>query len=383
MDPTIKYTKLEVSFNKEEIGPDSLYVYHNTHNNVESDIVTVSEDKIPEAKYCDLDLYHKVLKNKNKLENIDNKDYQKYRKECNPYDNLNTGLFKNRAGIKLGNIDALYNVTGIRESMTRELYPENNPIFYFLDLAGGPGSWIEYLFFRVPKCQGLGMTLKSMDYYPHIIKDSRFSPIYGDGSGDLYTQYRDIIKEASLKTPTNFNLVTADGGFETEYNLQEWMTSKLLLIEAYLGIILTRKEGNFIMKIFDANLDITAQIIYMVSFFFENTNIIKLASSRPANSERYVVFVNRKDTNEELINPMKNAIEEIMDKDIYAKSLIKELPSDFTKWLTEINNINLESQLNSLDNIINMSKGEEVNIIPADLSKTLLMWRMPVHIKYT
>ena len=66
------------------------------------------------------------------------------------------------------------------------------------------------------------------------------------------------------------NVITADGGFDfsIDFNKQEELAIRLILTEAIYAIILQKKGGVFILKIFDTFLKGTVDILYLLSCFY-------------------------------------------------------------------------------------------------------------------
>ena len=88
----------------------------------------------------------------------------------------------------------------------------------------------------------------------------------------------------------HFELITADGGFDfsVNFNNQEIMSSKLILAEVLYALLLQKRKGNFILKIFDSFTLLVSEIIYILSCFY--TKVIYLNQySRYANSEKYIM----------------------------------------------------------------------------------------------
>lgn len=89
------------------------------------------------------------------------------------------------------------------------------------------------------------------------------------------------------------NLITADGGIDVEendnYNFQESMNYKLFYSEILTAIGCQADEGHFIIKIYDIYTNVTNQLLHLLANLYSSVTIIKPKTSRPANSERYVV----------------------------------------------------------------------------------------------
>ena len=87
------------------------------------------------------------------------------------------------------------------------------------------------------------------------------------------------------------DLITADGAVSVgdEYNYQEMINSKLIYSEIVTALANQRTGGTFILKLFDIYTDLTVQYLQLLSYFYETVNITKPLTSRPSNSEKYVV----------------------------------------------------------------------------------------------
>jgi 23S rRNA U2552 (ribose-2'-O)-methylase RlmE/FtsJ len=171
-------------------------------------------------------------------------------------------------------------------------------------LAEGPGGFIEgMLNFRENKNDKLfGITLISgNNSVPGWNKNNRFlnkqtnvNLITGfDNRGDLYNinnHYYLIDKFGKH----SFDFMTADGGFDfsIDYNLQEELASKLIYAEVILMFSLLNKGGSFICKLFDTYDELTKQVVFLMFQQFEEVIIYKPSTSRPANSERYIICKN-------------------------------------------------------------------------------------------
>jgi 23S rRNA U2552 (ribose-2'-O)-methylase RlmE/FtsJ len=103
----------------------------------------------------------------------------------------------------------------------------------------------------------------------------------------------DII--AYFNSPNNkkADIITADGGIDVEtsdnYNWQERLNYKLFYGEILAAIGSQAPGGTFIMKIYDIYTDITNQFLHLLGNLYDTVVITKPRTSRPANSERYIV----------------------------------------------------------------------------------------------
>lgn len=88
------------------------------------------------------------------------------------------------------------------------------------------------------------------------------------------------------------DLITADGGISVSenYNLQEQMNTDLFWGECLGALMNQAPGGSFVLKIYETTTQFTSDLLYWMASHYENTEIFKPLTSRPTNSERYVVF---------------------------------------------------------------------------------------------
>lgn len=85
------------------------------------------------------------------------------------------------------------------------------------------------------------------------------------------------------------DLVTADGAFEADHSTLEKDHFPLLLAQTRAALRSLAPEGTFVIKFFEGGLLATQKWIGWLTHRFEHVGLIKLNSSRPTNSERYLV----------------------------------------------------------------------------------------------
>lgn len=170
-------------------------------------------------------------------------------------------------------------------------------------LAEGPGGFLEafarYRDHAVATDDTLyGITLLSMDRsIPHwkipkdIMSSRKVRLLKGvDNTGSLYNteNIEDFVREIG---ENNADIVTSDGGFDfsTDFNSQEELSIYLIIAEMYTAFRLQKKGGTFFLKIYDIHNMATMRILYLLAQSYNHMYIVKPLSSRPANSEKYVV----------------------------------------------------------------------------------------------
>ena len=83
----------------------------------------------------------------------------------------------------------------------------------------------------------------------------------------------------------------ADGGFSVEghENIQEILSKHLILCQILCAMSILSKDGNFLCKLFDCFTLFTSSLVYLTHMCFESVGVYKPITSRPANSERYLI----------------------------------------------------------------------------------------------
>ena len=113
---------------------------------------------------------------------------------------------------------------------------------------------------------------------------------YGrDGTGDIYhlENQASFLELCSGRT----HVFTADGGFDfsEDYATQEKNVYPLLLASCKIGLQALLPGGLFIMKLFDVFGKPTQYLLRLITSCFRDWTLYKPATSRPCNSERYLL----------------------------------------------------------------------------------------------
>lgn len=239
-----------------------------------------------------------------------------------------------------------------------------------LFVADGPGGFIEaFAKYRNDKykIKGddtlYGITLLSNDpsvpnwkISKSMIKDYNIRLLSGkDGTGSIYNL--DNIKDFVEKIGSNScELITADGGFDfsKDFNNQESQSLHLILCEVFIALQLQKKGGVFVLKIFDISHSETITMLFILYTLYQEVYIIKPHSSRPANSEKYIICKNFKNAKHSLLNYFKKCIK---DKQSVLSDFIK-VPIEFMEEVVYCNLnyvflqiLNIKKTLNSIDDI--------------------------------
>lgn len=151
---------------------------------------------------------------------------------------------------------------------------------------------------------------------------------YGlDMTGNIYDN-DNITHFVNEVGPSSCDIVTADGGFDFsfDFNSQEKVFQTLLLCEILTTLKLQKQDGMCVLKLFDVFDKKTIQLVTILNMTYSTLCFVKPKSSRPANSEKYLVCRGFK-RKEELINSLeyvllkKLTLDDICDYDSYRCTL--------------------------------------------------------------
>ena len=168
-----------------------------------------------------------------------------------------------------------------------------------LDLCGGPGEFAAYTMSCNASCRVYGVTLAANAPYKRTVRNQvNFCAVMGpDATGDVLD--KNVLFDLSVKCGNACDLVLADGAVDVtgRENDQEQINAPLIMRETQLALICLRPGGNCVIKVFDAFNDETLNMLANFVCHFAQWHLVKPPSSRPSNSERYLVCLNK------LVNP--------------------------------------------------------------------------------
>lgn len=299
--------------------------------------------------FCDDDIDSDVLSAKTVLEDLNEDEMRRARKHSNPYETIRGAIFLNRAAVKMANIDKACNF------MFTNLKPlGNNELLYFADVCAGPGGFSEYVLWKKKwHAKGFGLTLKNDkdfkldDFYAGPCET--FHPYYGPKeNGDVYDPsnqegFKDIIMTHTHGKGVHFMM--ADGGFSVvnQETLQEILSKQLYLCQCLVALMIVRVGGHFVTKLFDLFTPFSAGLVYLMYRCFEEVCIFKPNSSRPANSERYLICKGKRSGTEGVLQHLKQVNEFLLKdekNDVLQLVSFEELEGEkqFLQYLRESNN---------------------------------------------
>ena len=321
-------------------------------------------------------LAHFLYEIKNNIQKYES-EWEQYKKYTNPFEYINTNIpFQNKCVSKYKPLSRSYfKMIEILHILFNEfMLGHEEPINTF-HLAEGPGGFIEaFINSRQNKMDTYtGITLQPTDVnIPGWKKSSQFlknNPNVTienglDNTGNILSLNNFIYCRNKYKNSMNF--ITADGGFDfsTDFNSQENNVVRLLFAQIAFALCLQKKNGNFILKIFDIFFESTIDLLYILSSFYEKVYITKPLTSRFANSEKYIVCKNFLYENDNHFFPyLYNTFDRMMESPQLSikRFLSLPIPIYFLNKLEEYNAIFGQQQIENIYNTISLIQNDQKN----------------------
>lgn len=259
-----------------------------------------------ETSFCPPSILRDVLAAKTVFDMMNLQEMRRARTKSNPFETIRGSIFQNRAAVKMANMDACldFMFTDPKERTDAALV-KSGELFQFADVCAGPGGFTEYVLWRKKwQAKGFGFTLRNeMDFKLDKFLAGHaqtFEQYYGaKGDGDIYDPENIHSLKQHVLNRTNgagVHLMMADGGFSVEgqENLQEILSKQLYLCQCLVALSIVRVKGNFVIKLFDIFTPFSVGLIYLMRQCFEQVCILKPNTSRPANSERFLICKSKK-----------------------------------------------------------------------------------------
>mgnify|MGYP006084876487 CR=1 FL=1 len=247
-------------------------------------------------------------------------------------------------------------------------------------LAEGPGGFIEALLDsrnnKNDKYYGMSILDDANDQNipgwkksKHFLQDNPNVVIETgvDGTGDILKL--ENLQYCKDMYSNKMDIITGDGGFDfsIDFNNQEHSISKLLFAQVVYAVIMQKKGGTFILKMFDCFMQHTLDILAILSSFYDKVYITKPQTSRYANSEKYIVckgFIGH--SADEIYPYLKTAFENmILSKNNLFKLLNIPLTLLFTTKVEEYNAIFGQQQIENIHYTLSLmdtkNKTEKLN----------------------
>jgi 23S rRNA U2552 (ribose-2'-O)-methylase RlmE/FtsJ len=305
------------------------------------------------------------------------KDEKKFiREQCNPFEKIGSSIFMDRASVKLANLDFLFDLIGY----------ENN--FTFCDVCAGPGGFTQYIQYKNKNAIGFGMTLKNpngsnLNWNYDLLDMDRFHITYGTHNGDImksHFEFRDFILPL-LPEKKGVDFFVGDGGFDykTGDEASKEFGFKLFFYQCMTSVMCVREGGNVCIKMFNSKATIIQHFLYLMSLCFDELILVKPVSSRPSNSEKYLVCKGRK---QDIKNEMKifEMCDQIYRKNDFLNSIFEDM-GDFNSYMLYNNNLFMTLIYNTVLDMYNYFHGK-INDIEHiyNIPKFFQLWKVPFNV---
>jgi 23S rRNA U2552 (ribose-2'-O)-methylase RlmE/FtsJ len=312
-------------------------------------------------------LYHYLTTSKQRIDNnVEEWDF--FKKITNPYEFIHTPPQNcMRAVADYSAISrSFYKLIEI--VMNYELFEKYTEPIQSFHLAEGPGGFIEAMVYMRNNRSDLhyGMTLisdkRNIPKWNKIRSKLKFNPSLrfehgATNTGDLL--HPDNFEKCAMQYKNSMDFMTGDGGFDfsIDYEKQEVASTKLIYAQIIYAIMMQKKGGSFVLKIFDIFYNSTVQLLYLLNIFYANVSICKPKTSRFANSEKYVICQDFKysDTSQ-YYTPFYTILDELhKNPDRCISSIFAfHIPLAFVREVEELNCIFGKKQLNTIHNTLMM-----------------------------
>jgi 23S rRNA U2552 (ribose-2'-O)-methylase RlmE/FtsJ len=333
--------------------------------------------------YCDQfeHLYFTLKSYKDKIDNIDTKKWDKIKKNNNPYELLHISSNKYHQSIsKYRPISRSY-FKLIELVYDYRLLPDDNPLTIAF-VSEGPGGFIESILnYRKHIVDKLyGITLNT--YTKHIPGWKRLNDIlnkyYINKKHNIKLIYGNIYLLDDIDNYCNYfinnkaDLVTSDGGFDysINFNNQEQLSYRILLAEIVIALKIQKIGGSFICKCFDLLTTLSLKYIYILYCFYDDVHIYKPFTSRPANSEKYIIAKGFKGISDNILQKLYIVLRDWSEYEtgnlIITDLFDFEIPCEFISVMYDYNNESIQTQISYINNTLHMiSNKPEIDIFKA------------------
>ncbi|KAK9718089.1 FtsJ-like methyltransferase [Popillia japonica] len=296
-----------------------------------------------ETDFIDPDMLHNVIQVKcHTFNEFEVAELRKARCRANVFETIRNGIFMNRAAMKMANIDAITDFT-FTSLDYNSVHKRDGP-YYFADVCAGPGGFSEYILWRKKWCyKGFGFTLKGANDFKlnesTCISADSFRAFYGTNrDGNIYNpdnikDFKEIVLGYTQGVGVHFMM--SDGGFSVEgnENLQEVLSKQIYVCQCLMALYIIRPHGYFVTKMFDLVTKFSVGLIYLMHLCFDKIAIVKPNTSRPANSERYLICKDFKNTSR--VVEIRKYLEFVV-QDLWVKQQCKDKVQDDDNEIVEL-----------------------------------------------
>lgn len=180
----------------------------------------------------------------------------------------------------------------------------------------------------------------------------------------------------------------SDGGFSVEgqENVQEILSKQLYLCQCLTALSIVRVNGHFVTKLFDLFTPFSIGLVYLMYKCFKQVSIVKPNTSRPANSERYLVCKGKKPNTDSIRSYLFDVNQFLFENSNTDDDVSELVPLDiiredeiFFNYICESNNTIGQNQIYALMKIAHYCKDSKLREARQEEFKTesLKIWQIP------
>jgi 23S rRNA U2552 (ribose-2'-O)-methylase RlmE/FtsJ len=154
------------------------------------------------------------------------------------------------------------------------------------------------------------------------------------------------------------DFVTGDGGFDysSNFSMQEQTSLMLLISEVYVAVSVQKRGGSFVLKVFDVSTKTCVQLLSILDRSYSEVSICKPLTSRPANSEKYVVcqqFLGVRDVDSSALRKciVQRSAEPLTQPSYLSQSMCSQ---EFLDELMQINQCLIQKQIGNIQTTVDM-----------------------------
>ena len=296
------------------------------------------------------------------IDKCDQKKWEGAKKKANPYEYIYTSSKIMNNICQVSPISRSY--FKLHEMIKNNNLLENNS--FCACLAEGPGGFIHCInqlskYEKINMKKVYGITLISNDrkipYWNQNILNHKTNDIINgvDRTGNLY-KYENVEFFINHIGENYCHLVTSDGGFDYsgDYNSQETSSYKLIYCEIYTALHIQKKDGAFIVKMFDLFSYKTIQLLYLLYNCYSLIEIYKPLTSRSSNSEKYIICSGFRECPLEVKEVLKKYYNNCEELHI-------DIPDSFIEEMNVFNELFVCSQMKMIKGILKMIKEKSVS----------------------
>ena len=153
--------------------------------------------------------------------------------------------------------------------------------------------------------------------------------------------------------------------YSSNFNGQEIDSYKIIFAEIFVALLILNKGGSFVCKFFDIMSLFTMKLIFILKSLFKEVNVYKPDTSRPANSEKYLICKGFKDISMSIyakILTLFKQIESTNQTDEFVLDIDGiNINNNFVQTINNINKSYLDNQIMYINMIVNLIEDNKKN----------------------